>query len=440
MKGGCMGRNFHGTTWLTPWEQREVIAMLLHYGLIKFSNKRDLPLKSGGKTDIYINLRDVRNIPESIEYVSDLYANPLRRLKPARFIEVPDAVSCIAGPLSIKTGIPIFTIREKAKEGRVAKADMIGNPRFGEYVCELDDVITDGGSKVAPYFKAKKAGLDQDLIVLVNRQQGWQKKFKELGIDMDVWAGMTLHDVRRFLIETGVMERCDKEIEEKNPLIIAYDAKDWNTILPMLDQLRTTGCISKVNDLVFNEGIKNLVPNLQVYGRVMVDLKEHDIPNTVANITKHLLPNPPWAVTVHASGGEEMIRSAVKTLEGTPTKVLAVTVLTSIDEKTGEEIYSRLPFEQVKVSAEIAHRAGAHGFVSSPKEVSYLKGKYPQSTCVTPGVRSEGADKGDQKRVDTPKAAMDNGSDFLVTGRQVLGAPDPVAEVMRLLKEELQVI
>jgi orotidine-5'-phosphate decarboxylase len=435
-----MGRRFHGSTWLTPWEQREAIQLLLRYGLIKFSNKRDLPLKSGGKTDIYINLRDARNFPAAIEYIADLYANALRRLRLARFVEVPDAVSCFAGPIAIKTGLPYLTIREKAKEGRVAKADMIGSPNFGEYVGIFDDVITDGESKVAPYLKCKKAGLDPDLIVLVDRQQGWRKKFEERGINMDVWPGMTLHDVRRFLIENGIMDRCDKALEDENPLIVAYDAKDWDAILPMLDQLRTTGCISKVNDMMFNYGIKNLIPDLQVYGRVMVDLKGHDIPNTIANIMKHVVPHRPWAVTVHASGGEKMVNAAVRALEGTGTKVLAVTVLTSIDEKTGEEIYSRLPFEQVKVAAEIAHRAGAHGFVSSAdtKEVSYLKEKYPDEIRVTPGVRSPGADAGDQKRVTTPKEAMENGSDYLVMGRQILGASDPVAEVKRLLNEELK--
>ena len=135
------------------------------------------------------------------------------------------------------------------------------------------------------------------------------------GVNIDVWSGMTLHHVRRFLIENGLMERCDLIVEKKNPLIVALDGNSWETILPFLDQIRTTGCILKVNDLLLWEGIKSLIPYLQVYGRGMADLKGHDISNTLENISRHLLPNPPWAVTVHGSGSEEMIKATVNILK-----------------------------------------------------------------------------------------------------------------------------
>lgn len=424
--------------WLTQWEQDIVIRQLLHYGLIKFDNARSLPLKSGGKTDIYINLRNARSNPEAIEFISGLYANALRRIGADIFAEVPDAVSCFAGAISVKTGISYLTIREKAKEGRATNADVIGNSSPGDRICIIDDVITDGASKLAPYRKCLSMGLEVlPNIVLVDRQQGWKDKFLDLGIDCDVWPGMTLHDIREYLITAGLMERCDQEVERKNKIIVALDGKSWEEILPLIDQLRTSGCILKVNDLLFDLGISNLIPNLQVYGRVMADLKSHDIGNTVKNITKHLLPNPPWAVTVHGTGGEEMIRAAVKTLEGTGTKVLAVTVLTSIDPATCKEIYVRLPRNQVKKIAEIAYRAGAHGIVCSPQEVSMLKGMFPNFIYVTPGTRSPGVSADDQKRIDTPANAIRNGSDYVVMGRQILNAPDPVAEVKRVLEKEL---
>jgi len=426
--------------WLTQWEREEVIFNLLRFSLIKFSNNRDLPLKNGGKTDIYINLRDARNYPEAIKYFSEVFANPLRRLKPDRFFEVPDAVSCFAGPISIQTGIPMVTARREAKSGRVAKAKVIGNPNFGEKVCIFDDVITNGASKLLPYHECVSMGLKLlPLIVLVDRQQGWQRDFRDLNINMDLWPGMTLHDIRKYLIDNGVMERCDKELEEKNPLIVALDGKSWEEVLPVIDQLRTTGCILKVNDLLFNKGIENLIPNLHVYGRVMADLKSHDIPSTVENITKHLLPNPPWGVTIHGSGGEEMIRAAVDTLKGTETKVLAVTVLTSINQETGEEIYRRIPISQVKVLAEIAMRAGAHGFVCSPEEVPMLRKKYPRKLIVTPGICSSEVGANDQKRIGTPADTLRKGSNYLVMGRQIFGAADPVQEVIRLFKEEIKV-
>ncbi|MFH1036922.1 MAG: orotidine-5'-phosphate decarboxylase [Patescibacteria group bacterium] len=429
-----------GQPWLTKWEQISVIEELLHYGLIKSDNARSLPLKSGGKTDIYINLRDARNYPKALDFLAETYANALRRLGPDRFAEVPDAVSCFAGLISVKTGIPYVTLREKPKEGRVAKADVIGEARFDESVCIIDDVITDGASKLAPYLKCVSMGLQVlPHIVLVDRQQGWKKKFQEMGIKVGIWPGLTLHDIRKYLITSGLMLRCDAEVEQKNPLIVALDGKSWEEILPVIDQLRTSGCILKANDLLLNEGIKDLIPNLQVYGRVMADLKCHDIKNTVENIIKHLLPNPPWAATIHASGGEEMAKAAVELLKDTPTKVLAVTVLTSLKEGTCEEIYTRRPMEEVLKLAEIANRAGVHGFVCSAEEVSELKRLYPDKELATPGIRSPGVDPNDQGRVDTPVNARNNGASKLVMGRQIFGAADPVAEVKRLLKEELNI-
>ncbi|MGC9610847.1 MAG: orotidine-5'-phosphate decarboxylase [Minisyncoccia bacterium] len=432
---------FSDQPWLTNIEQKELCDGLVHFGLIKFDNKRSLPLKSGGKTDVYINLRDARNDPKAISFITRFFSNPLRRLNVDRFVEVPDSVSCFAAPLSIETGIPYLTIREQSKEGRVSKANVIGSVRYGERVCILDDVITDGASKVIPYQECRKMGLrDIPLVVLVDRQQGWKKKFGELGIGMPVWPGMTLHDVRKHLIVSGVMERCSKDIEDKNPIIVALDGKDWEEILPIVDQLRTTGCIFKVNDLLFDEGFKNLIPDLSVYGRVMADLKGHDIPNTLKNISERLKKNPPWAVTVHGTGGKEMIQAVVETLKGTGTKVLVVTVLTSIDEATSEEIYSRAPIVEVRILADIANRAGADGLVCSPQEAKELREKYPNMTLVVPGIRSEGVDQGDQKRIGTPQGAIASGANHLVMGRQILGAPDPIAEVQRLLKEELKVI
>ncbi len=249
---------------------------------------------------------------------------------------------------------------------------------------------------------------------------------------------MTLHDVRKFLIsDFGVMQRCSQEAEEKNCIIVALDGKSWEETLAIIDPLRPSGCILKVNDLLFDQGIANLIPDLHAYGRVMADLKCHDIPNTVKNTCERLRKDPPWAVTVHASGSVEMVSAAVDALKNTPTKVLAITVLTSIDIVTSEEIYQRRPLEQVKLLAKMAVEAGAHGFVCSPEEVKELKNLYPDKTTVTPGVRSEAAPKNDQARISTPRGARDNGADYIVMGRQILGAKDPVAEVKRVMTEEL---
>ena len=430
---------FPKNPWLDPSEQKELVSRLLEYQLIKFSNERDLPLKSGGKTDVYINLRDARNSPQAIRIIARAFENPLRRLSPDRFIEVPDAVSCFAGPLSIATNIPYITIRESAKAGRVAKASSIGYAAFGSSAVILDDVVTDGASKIIPFTEAKTMGLRvEGLVVLVDRQQGWKEKFAENNVDLPVWPGMTLHDVRKLLVsDLGVMQRCSAAAEDKNCIIVALDGRNWEETLPLVDRLRPSGAILKVNDLLFGRGIERLIPDLHVYGRVMADLKNHDIKNTIENTCRWLRGNPPWAVTVHASGGEEMVSAAVNALKGTQTKVLAVTVLTSINPKTCEEIYSRLPIEQVRKLAKIASDAGVHGFVCSPEEAGELKTAYPGKLIVTPGIRSAGVSVNDQSRVSTPRGAKDNGADFIVMGRQILEAADPVAEMNRVLTEEL---
>jgi len=429
------------THWLFPEEQPTVVRSLLELGLIKFSDKRDLPLKSGGKTDIYISLRDARNNPSALEYLAELYKMPVRHSRASRFVEVPESVSCFAGLLAVKTGVPYLTIREQLKEGRATDAQVIGKSEKGEDVVIMDDVITDGASKIEPYLTCLRLGLNpKRLIVLVDRQQGWQKKFQEKNIDLPVWPGMSLHDVRRELILSGAMRRCDPGQEARNPIIVALDGKSWEEILPFVDRFRTTGVILKVNDLLFALGIERLLRELSIYGRIMADLKCHDIPATVSNTCKRLRPFSPWAVTVHGSGGPDMVAAAVKALEGTPTKVLGVTVLTSIDAKTCEEIYVRQPREQVMRIAEMVKQAGGHGLVCSPEEVRELRTRYPGFNLTTPGVRSPGVGLNDQARTGTPAVAMEDGADNLVMGRQLLGdqGKDPIDEMNRVLVDELK--
>lgn len=433
--------SFPTGSWLSPEEQEQLVAALVKFGIIKISNKRDLPLKSGGMTDIYINLRDMRSHPQLTSFLADLFRNPLQRLKLDRFVEVPEGVSGLAGAISVRTGLPYVTVREEEKPGRVVKGKLIGELNAGERVAIIDDVITDGASKIAAYRECVRHGVNPSLVVLVDRQQGWPGKFSVNRVDMPVWAGITLHDIRQHLIQNfGLMERCDPEVEAKNPIIVALDGQPWDVFLPMVDRLRTTGCIFKVNDLLHDPSHRDIVGKLSTYGRVMVDFKAHDIPNTVANTCRQYMgANPPWAVTIHASGGEEMIHSALDACRNTGTKVLVVTVLTSIDPATSQEVYSRRPKEEVDKLAEIAHDACAHGIVCSPEEVRRLKKKYPDMLYVIPGIRSEGQAQQDQKRISTPAEAIKRGANHIVMGRQIFKAADPVAEVHRILSSELNI-
>ena len=432
-----------GTPWLTPPEQEAVVERLIHYDcdLIKWSNERDLPLKAGGKTDIYINLRNGRDHHEANRFLGRTYANPLRRLGVSRFAEIPEAVSGIAPFVAEEMRTGYITVREQAKTGRVSDANITGRrPCSGEPFALMDDVITTGLSKEIPYWAlVKLLQYAPPIVVLVDREQGWRKKFAEKGIRSDVWAAMTLHDVRRILIGKGYMELCDPAVEARNPVIIGLDGKPWNDLLPIIDQMRRTGCTGKVNDLVFNEGIRRLLPQLRAYfRRLMIDLKLHDVPSTVASACKHLREHRPWAVTVHASGHREMIKAAVSALDGTPTIVLGVTVLTSLDKDGCTEVYHELPLKQVLNLAKIAVESGAKGLVCSGKEVRRLRKLYPDIELIVPGVRSPNAAAGVQKRVVTPAEAMKWGASKVVMASQLFGAEiGPVAELGRVLKDEL---
>lgn len=162
---------------------------------------------------------------------------------------------------------------------------------------------------------------------------------------------------------------------------------------------------------------------------VFLDLKLHDIPNTVGKAVQALCPLAPAILTVHAAGGGAMLEAA-KAAAPQGTKVVAVTVLTSLDSgdlaSTG---ISGTPAEQVARLAELARESGVDGLVCSGAEVEAARRAWPEGFFVVPGVRPQGTAVGDQKRVVTPRAALDSGASVLVIGRPVTAAGDPHAAV-----------
>ena len=169
---------------------------------------------------------------------------------------------------------------------------------------------------------------------------------------------------------------------------------------------------------------------------VMLDLKLHDIPETVARATAKVASLGAGLLTVHAGGGRAMLEAAVK--HAGDMRVLAVTVLTSLDDGDLADIGAHGPVgELVKRRAELAHRAGCHGIVASPHEVAAVRAIVPREfLIVTPGVRPAGSAAGDQKRVMTPTQARAAGSDLVVVGRPLRDAKDP-AEAARGVVAEL---
>jgi orotidine-5'-phosphate decarboxylase len=160
---------------------------------------------------------------------------------------------------------------------------------------------------------------------------------------------------------------------------------------------------------------------------IFLDLKLHDIPNTVAKAVQSLRSLEPAVLTVHAAGGRAMLEEA-KAAAPEKTKVVGVTVLTSLDGADLKSVgVTGQPDQQVERLAGLAKTAGLDGIVCSGVEVAAAKRAWPNGFFVVPGVRPEGAGVGDQKRVVTPRAALDAGASILVIGRPITGAEDPEA-------------
>lgn len=160
---------------------------------------------------------------------------------------------------------------------------------------------------------------------------------------------------------------------------------------------------------------------------LFLDLKLHDIPNTVAGAVRSLAPLAPAILTVHAAGGHPMLEAA-RAAAPPATRVVAVTVLTSLDD--GDLLSAGVAdgaAAQAQRLARLARAAGLDGIVSSPHEVAAVKAAWPDGLFVVPGVRPAGSDIGDQKRVMTPADALAAGAGVLVIGRPITAAPDPAA-------------
>jgi len=224
----------------------------------------------------------------------------------------------------------------------------------------------------------------------------------------------------------------------KERIIVALDTDSPDSALAVVEALAGEVGMFKVGMELFPRGGPELVRKVRETGAdVFLDLKFHDIPNTVAGGVRSAAALGVKFATVHASGGREMLARAAEAARGTGTTVLAVTVLTSIDESDLSEIgFSSPPADLVVRLARMAVREGIGGIVCSAREVAAVRELAGRSAVlVTPGVRLPEDAVGDQKRVVTPFDAMRNGADYLVVGRPITKAADPVAAARRFAAE-----
>lgn len=190
----------------------------------------------------------------------------------------------------------------------------------------------------------------------------------------------------------------------------------------------------KVNDALYDEiGAHRVIAGLRPYGLVFADPKLHDIPTTVANSAARFAKMGASLLTVHAGESPDCVEAASVAFhahaDADALGVLGVTLLTTIDADQCWAAYSREPEEQVLRAVENAMRGVAYGVVCSPRELDPIQARFPGLVCVTPGVRSPGADKHEQARVDTPAKAITGGARLIVVGREVTQAHDRIAAV-----------
>jgi len=223
-------------------------------------------------------------------------------------------------------------------------------------------------------------------------------------------------------------------------IIIALDYSDENSALTMAKQLSPDLCRIKIGKELFVSSGPQLVEKIANMGfDIFLDLKFHDIPNTVAGACRAAANLGVWMVNVHASGGLKMMEAAKESIINSSHQplLIAVTILTSLDNKALDEIgYSRDTKQQVIRLAKLTQQAELDGVVCSPLEAQVIKSETNKDfILVTPGVRPKGSDVNDQSRIMTPNQALKAGSDYLVIGRPITASENPLKALENIVEE-----
>jgi orotidine-5'-phosphate decarboxylase len=226
----------------------------------------------------------------------------------------------------------------------------------------------------------------------------------------------------------------------KSPVLVALDYPDQASVLQLVSQLSPELCRLKVGKELFTRCGPALVETLQGKGfDIFLDLKYHDIPNTVAGAVRAAADLGVWMVNVHASGGCRMMEAAAEALQAYDHKpiLIAVTVLTSLsDEDLLQMGDTESAADRVMRLAALAQMSGMDGVVCSALEAASLRRERGEEFClVTPGIRLAGDASGDQRRIVTPGDALANGSDYLVIGRSITASADPGKALERVLSD-----
>lgn len=228
----------------------------------------------------------------------------------------------------------------------------------------------------------------------------------------------------------------------RSRVIVALDDMNPSAAYALSRQVSGQAWGFKANSLLDStESPRHVTFNLGLRGGVFIDIKGLDIPSTIANRVREHSLNEAHLITLHASGGVEMLKAGVAAFEMSKTKstqlgILAVTVLTTFDDETCEAVYGSPVEATIDRFAAFAAEAGVHGIVCSPTDVARIRKQYGDTfTYVTPGIRPAGSEANDQQRFDTPAAAIKNGADLLVVGRPITQHQDPSAALANINQE-----
>ena len=224
------------------------------------------------------------------------------------------------------------------------------------------------------------------------------------------------------------------------PVIVALDYPSADQARELVARLSPELCRLKIGKELFTRSGPALVETFQREGfEVFLDLKFHDIPNTVASAVRAAAELGVWMVNVHAGGGRRMMEAAMAALDGFASRplLIGVTVLTSMSDADLAELgYRETAGERVQRLASLTAECGLDGVVCSALEAPLLRqARGEEFTLVTPGIRLAGDDPGDQRRVVTPSDAIGKGADYLVIGRSITGAADPLAALRKVHTE-----
>lgn len=219
----------------------------------------------------------------------------------------------------------------------------------------------------------------------------------------------------------------------RSPIFVAIDTPDIEAAKALAKQVVAHAGGLKIGLEFFSANGPQGVAEIAALGvPIFLDVKLHDIPNTVAKAVTALAPIAPAVLTVHASGGRAMLEAA-KAAAPPQTKVVAVTMLTSLDAADLEDIgVNASSADQVRRLAQLARRAGLDGIVCSGAEVAAVHAEWPDGYFVVPGIRPASADVGDQKRVVTPCDALASGASMLVIGRPITESADPALAIAEI--------